>query len=459
LLPFVLATFALGALVPMVNNVAHFGGLLMGFLLGFGLSAGDRSFLVAGAGVDDDTAKAAALATVSSAERAAGMIALVVSVVGFAATTAYALEPRLSPRFHAVMGLRAAHDASVAHADALKGAPLAAARAHAEAAAALAPDDGTTGALVARLAALDGHDDVARARMGRAFRTWLPESGDRNAAFEAAATELALLEPDDEMPFADGFTTRLLCDAALDDDGVNQPSHNLLNSCAWLLLRARERPVRDPVAALPLARAAWETSKKERAEIVHTYACALADNGAAAEGLALLEQLSLAEHGAALAPAFLARERARLARLADEQARARRPAADAATPSSPAASQTPDLPALPALPGGDAAEGCAIDHDCADAAVDDPATAPSTTTIAPTTTAPTTTAPTTTAPTTTAPTTTAPTTTAPTTTASTTIAPTTTAPTTTASTTTAPTTTAPTTAPTGSESRSNEQKR
>jgi hypothetical protein len=225
--------------------------------------------------------------------------------------------------------------------------------------------------------------------MNRAFRTWLPESGDRNAAFEAAATELALLEPDDEMPFADGFTTRLLCDAALDEEGREQASHHLLNSCAWLLLRARERPVRDPVAALPLARAAWEKSKKERAEIVHTYACALADNGAAAEGLALLEQLALADHGAALAPAFLARERARLARLADEQARARSPAIDAATASSPAAPAPPDPSALPALPRGDAAEGCALEHDCADAGVDEPAPVPTTTsTAAPATAAP-----------------------------------------------------------------------
>jgi hypothetical protein len=114
-----------------------------------------------------------------------------------------------------------------------------------------------------------------------------------------------------------------LCDALLDEEGRKAAGPEVKNGCAWLLLRAREPAVREPARALPLSREAWEESRRERPEIGHTYAVALADNGAAAEGLALLELLSVQGRGGVLGPGFLDRERARLGRLADEQARLR----------------------------------------------------------------------------------------------------------------------------------------
>jgi membrane associated rhomboid family serine protease len=332
LLPFVLATFALGALAPgLINNVAHGGGLLMGFVLGYGLCAGERSFL----DLDDEAEQAAAQATVTRGERVAGTLALVGAVVAFASVTIYALEPRWSPRFHAVMGLRDAHDASAARTDVVRAEALARARRHLTRAEQLGSADAATDVLAARVAALDGDDAGARSRMTRAMRSFLDSAGDRRRALDTAALELALLQPDAEMPYGDGFTMGALCDAALDDEGRKAAGPDVKNACAWLLLRAREPAVRDPSRALPWAREAFEESRPERAEITHTYAVALADNGAADEGLALLERLSVRGEGAQLGPGFLDRERARLGRLADEQARRRGATVGVVPPVSP----------------------------------------------------------------------------------------------------------------------------
>lgn len=339
LLPFVLATFALGALAPgFINNVAHGGGLAMGFVLGFGLCAGEPSF----SSVDDELARASADAAAPWRHRL-GPVALVVAVATFGAVTIYALQPRWSPRFHAVMGLRDAHAASAARTDVDRIEALARARAHLRQAEALGRNDPSTDVLAARVAVLDGNGPDARARMGAALSKWVAVHGDRRQALDAAYVELALLEPDDEMPWADGFTVRALCDAALDDDGQRSPSAEVKNGCAWLLLRAHEPTVRDPVRALPLARDAWTESRKERAEITHTYADALAHNGDASEGLALLELLTVTGAHEPLGVSFLRAERARLARLAAEQERPSKNAAanggdpGAAAPAGPAA--------------------------------------------------------------------------------------------------------------------------
>ncbi len=324
LLPFVVATAAFGLLIPFMNNVAHFGGLLMGFLLGYGLNAGDRSFVE---GTDADRASAAA--AIHKREQTLGPAALVVSLALFAAVVVYAVEPRLSPRYHAMMGLRDLHTASTAlpvpQKEALESARHHVARAHA-----LARDDAGTHLLTARLLEQDGKLDEARAEAAKGFARFAAESsggaGDRNAAFERALLELGLVEShqDDagDMPYADGFTVRALCDAAVDASPGQAPQ--LKNSCAWLLLRAHEPAVRDPARALVLAREAWEESGKDEAAIVHTWACALAQNGRAAEGLALLEQLTVNGSGS-LDASFVNAERARLQQLIDAAAKTAMP--------------------------------------------------------------------------------------------------------------------------------------
>lgn len=335
LVPFVIATFAMGFLLPMVNNVAHFGGLLMGFVLGYGLAAGDTALGSLG---DDGVISH----TTSIRRRVLGTSALVASLVGFAVVSVAALEPRFSPRYHVIMGLRDLHTLQ------LRSAPdedlRTRAANHVAAATSLAPKDGATLMLRARAAEVAGDvpeaERLASAALGRFSR------GDRTAAFDAALVELGVLQPDDEMSFGDGFTVRLLCRAALDDDGQALKAPNLKNSCAWLYARSGETAVRDPKAAVLLAAQAHAEDPKT-AMITHTYAVALAEGGNPEDGLAVLERL-VVSGDRSLDDAFVWSERVRLSDLV----RARQP-----SPAPPAAAPGPGVPvpapqpvALPAPP-------------------------------------------------------------------------------------------------------------
>jgi membrane associated rhomboid family serine protease len=310
LIPFVIATFAMGLLLPMVNNVAHFGGLAMGLCLGFGLVMGDsdRRGLRA---ADDNQAQAP-----SSRAGSIGIVALVVSVGVFAATLMAALQPRYSPRFHATMGLRDLHVVQLRGPGALPEL-RARAREHVAAATRLGEHDPATLLVEARAAEVEGDPDTARLKASAA----LAQAGgdvDRTRAFDTLIADVLVLEPNVEMPYVDGFTVRLLCQAALDDEGRAQQAPQLKNACAWLFVMANETAVRDPALALALAEEA-HAEAADSAAITHTLAVALADTGRAADGLALLEKLAV-QGDASLGTAYLAAERQRLARLATEQA-------------------------------------------------------------------------------------------------------------------------------------------
>ncbi len=340
LIPFVVATFAMGVLLPMVNNVAHFGGLAMGLCLGFGLVLGDDRPR-AGAAEREPAASSSSRAWVG------GLVALVTSLAAFAVTTIAALEPRYSPRFHATMGLRDLHVVQ------LRKAPLhtdvhVRALAHVAAASRLGHDDATTLLLEARAAEVVGDDRTARLKAAAA----LAQAGadvDRTRAFETLIADVLVLEPHALMPYADGFTVRLLCRAALDDEGRAQRAPELKNACAWLFVMADETDVRDPTLALALAQEA-HAEAPDAAAITHTLAVALADNGRAAEGLALLEKLAV-KGDASLGAAYLDAERQRLARLATTQtAPAAAAPADPPTPPdspSPAAAASSVVESLP----------------------------------------------------------------------------------------------------------------
>lgn len=345
-LPFVVATFALGVLLPMVNNVAHFGGLLMGFLLTYGLCAGDRSFALA----DPTTAATLAEASGSPLERALGGVAIVASLITFALVTAYAVDPRWSPRFHVIMGLHALHDAALMPSAASAETKLAIeeARTHASRATELGADDAGPLLLQARLLEVEGKAQAARVAAEAAFVRYGGGS-DAVGAFETAVRELGLSEPaghdDGEMPYTDGFTVRMLCTAALEDS--TGPAAAVKNSCAWLLLRAHEVVVRDPARALPWAKEAFEESAQKDAAITHTFASALAQNNAAKEGLALLERLVVQGDADGLDPAFLNAERGRFQLLAAEQSRIMAGAAGAPEQAAQPAQQSPDKVRFP----------------------------------------------------------------------------------------------------------------
>ena len=327
LLPFVAGTFALGALVPMINNVAHFGGLAMGFLLGYAVSASDP---VIGTMGDDDAADGFKVSTARSIK---STVALVVSLASVAFIFAYSLKPEYSPRFHVVMGLRDLHTAQLTPPGTVL---IERAAAHTAAAVKLAPNDGATLLLQARLAEVKGDLPTSLGLGARAFERRL--QGDRSTTFDTALVELALLELDDTMPYADGYTVRALCRAALDDEAGAAPAPLLKNSCAWLYARARETAVRDPVLATALAREA-SLEAPDNAAVTHTLAVSLAEAGNAKEGLALLEKLAV-RGDVSLGAAFLRAERARLDQLAREQA-ATVPAPATASPTAPAPNEPP----------------------------------------------------------------------------------------------------------------------
>jgi hypothetical protein len=241
--------------------------------------------------------------------------------VAFAATTVSALDPRFSPRFHVTMGLRALHTLQL-RGDAAEQAVRDAARRHVDAAVRLAPRDGATLLLQARAAEVAGDEATASTKAAEAFERLL--RGDRTTSFDGVHAELGLLQPQAEMPFTDGFTTRLLCRAALDEEGRALKAPLLKNSCAWLYVSAHETAVRDPQLGVALAREA-AAEAPDTAAITHTLAVALAEAGQAREGLALLEKLAV-KGDTSLGAAFLRAERQRLGRMATTQEAAPRPA-------------------------------------------------------------------------------------------------------------------------------------
>jgi rhomboid protease GluP len=306
LMPFVAATLVLGYLVRMVDNSAHIGGLVFGFLLGLGLTAGDRSFL----GDDDIRAP-----RVSAREKVAGVVALVASGVLFAVVVAYSGRPVLSPRYQVKAGL-----------EDIMGHRLDSAKAHAAAAARLAPEDGVTFVLLGRVQMETATTDEEKKNAARVLKeglTRLAGNDDLSDALLKAQVELALLGGGTEdLPFNDTRTVDAICDAALeilhDKGDVEAPI--VKNECAWVKLKSPDPSVHDAATALVLARDAVKESAGKDASIQHTLAEALAQNGDPAEGLNILEKLA-AEGRASELPGgddFLASERRRLKRLVDD---------------------------------------------------------------------------------------------------------------------------------------------
>jgi membrane associated rhomboid family serine protease len=294
LIPFVAGTLALGFLVPMVDNTAHVGGLLLGFLLTFGLISGERTPLLEEGRVTSSPPRTS---------RAAGMGALVAALLLFAAVVPYALRPVLSPRYHTSRGLLALTRGDVDKATA-----------HADTAARLAPGDSVPLVLQGRLADLRGKPADAMALYDEALRR--ADEADPEAAATGLARALNLLsDGDSDVPFSDPATMNALCDAALRRLGEGSKAMALLNNCAWLKLTAGP-PVHDPARALALAEDAVRAGGENDATILHTLAEALSQNGVPDEAARVLEK-AIAERVDGADSAFIRDERRRFAGLAE----------------------------------------------------------------------------------------------------------------------------------------------
>lgn len=335
LVPFVVATLALGWLVPLIDNTAHVGGLLFGLIIGYGLTVGDAQVFASSPSSPSSPASGAPSAAVVSAvvsghARGRSAAALVIGALMFVVVTAYGARPVLSPHYHAVAGL---HDLRSRGPGPLG---LASAKAHAAEAARLGADDAATFVLLgrikaegapaptegdARAAALAEGARLVREGLKRVDVDEAPEERATAAMFRLVR-DLSLGGGTEELPFADLRTVNALCGAALEEHeaiAANQPAAELRNACAWLRLKAPDPAVRDPAGALVLARRAVADSDGDNASIVHTLAEALSQNGQAAEGLAWLERLASAGKAGDLPGGsdFLDAERRRLKRLAE----------------------------------------------------------------------------------------------------------------------------------------------
>lgn len=288
LVPFIVATFLLGFLVPGIDNAAHAGGLAFGWLLGYGLQQGEDA---------NGTSKGGYL----------GAIALAASGVLLALVIAYSARPLLSPRYHAIAGLAALVDHK-----------LDVAKQHAEQVVRLAPDDAATLMLLARMRDQAGDAAQAHKLALQALRLLDP---DAERAYGEATHRLAPWGDDGDGLWGDLRTNALICRAALEVVGLG-PAPELKNQCAWLKLRAQDPAVKDAAGALPIARAAVADSEGKIGSVVHTLAVALADNGDPAEGLAMLEKLAAEGRAGELPGGFLDEERRRLKRLASGAKRA-----------------------------------------------------------------------------------------------------------------------------------------
>lgn len=288
LFPFVAATLALGVLLPFVDNSAHVGGLVIGFLLSYGLLAdetGARLTLLEEAGLlaDEEARKL---------RPRMGNTALGTCLLLFVALLPLSLRPVFSPRYHTLM----AHHA-------LERGDLNTAREHAARAERQAPSDGAVRILGARLQVAEARaaGKPPPADVQQAYREGLRavDSTDVEAAFRTALLDAGGRDPEG-MLFRDPVLTRGLCDALLAELGP-QGTAEVRNNCAWLLVESKHPAVYDPQRARSLAESALHiarpkggqsmASDEEYAAFLHTYASALAALGDPTEARAIMERV------------------------------------------------------------------------------------------------------------------------------------------------------------------------
>jgi membrane associated rhomboid family serine protease len=300
--PFIGATLLIGFLLPFVDNAAHVGGLVMGFLLSYGLLAdekGARLEALLETGILDETEVVALRPRFASA-------ALVVSLLIFAALVPTALRPWFSPRYHVVTGFAALRTGEPDQA-----------RERLDKARSLAAEDPGVLLLAGRVAHADGELDKAQEFFSEAVDQ-LDE--DPDVAMIVALREAGLSGVDQaiavDAPLAAG-----ICDSQLRREGASTTAL-LVNNCAWILLKVEDPSVHDPARALQLAQQAVRMQEaKERdaayAAMLHTLAEAWAQNGRPKEARALMERI--AAEGLSDDPMFEA-ERARFDELAKKAA-------------------------------------------------------------------------------------------------------------------------------------------
>lgn len=325
MIPVVAATFALGMLLPFVDNSAHLGGLALGFLLSYGLFADTMSERIEGMRAAGAVAREAA----RRMQPRFGTLSLGAALVGFGVLVVLSLRPSFSPRYHTLRGHVAVErgDFAVAHT-------------RLEAAARRSANDPAVLTLRGRLFWEDHPDDRAGAL--RYFLAALARYDEPPAEAFALALAEAGGRGDEQLFFRDPVLSAGLCDAALQLQAETRPARpalDLHNNCAWLMAKSAIPRARDLERSYRLARDVVEASlptgggaqvdAEALAAYVHTLAFVLAERGEADEARAWMERI--AAEGWSRAPLYEA-ERRRFARLAAEGQPSSAPADAAASP-------------------------------------------------------------------------------------------------------------------------------
>jgi rhomboid protease GluP len=285
--PFVLASLLLGYLIPFVDNSAHIGGLVIGYLFCYVLLCNEPIPLVFQEENDTETPVASTGSTFLRKWNAAALLSVFTL---FVAVLALSIHPSFSPLYATAMAWE-----NLRHHD------VAAAKQHADLATRLAPEDPAVLLLRGRMALENSRGEVSEgprgptnSRKANRFYSFALEKLNAKQADRAIEEALYLFVPlhEPDPMFFDEKTTLGLCNAAL---GRKDAKTNALvhNNCAWFFLKAKDKNIGDANRGLLLAQKAYNSffppgtdatnmqqgDQQTASAILHTLAEAHAQNG------------------------------------------------------------------------------------------------------------------------------------------------------------------------------------
>ncbi len=247
-----------------IDMAAHVGSMLMGILCGVALTGEARVFS------KPNTSES--YSSIKSLRR----LSMACAVAVFIFVSILSLKPTFLPSYHRIMGQRAFLDGHFEQA--IKNGQW-------------LIDHNKKNAsghmLLARANLGLGSNWTAEQHVGLAIKNW------RRQGEEPIDMALASLSENvnfREALFADEIGNALLCKTVF--NGAETKNHkNALNNCAWLLLTAQDKSVRNARLALRWAKQSLKLFKKTPNKVLHTFAEAYWQNGQATEAIATIDRV------------------------------------------------------------------------------------------------------------------------------------------------------------------------
>lgn len=273
------------SLEGMVDNAAHLGGLVCGFLFGLAFSK--------------DALQNWLRNTPYSLPHFVPALALGLVTLGSLGLISTAIRPSFMPQYHLLVGQQALLEGRLEEA-------MQAQQHLRELPGSLALAD----LLLGRIMSAKGDKKDAEKQFEKALAGLDP---DMNIALKRAMWSLQQnIDPQGAL-FADEKSNAAICKIALRSSVVKDAT--LLNECAWLLLMAREAEVRDEKLALVWVKKAIENESDQSAQMLHTLSEAYLQNGQFKEAQAAIERALLLANGNRQIARFMVTEKARMDKL------------------------------------------------------------------------------------------------------------------------------------------------